>query len=153
VFVTLGDLVSEVEVTASASGRSAGIGETLRIKPGQSVTVTIKVRDPAGANFGGRTPSVARVDLIRGEISGAAADRNSDVNPTTRVEQRFTVAQWKRQGEVLTMTRVLTNLQKSTYIRVRGTAGPELEPAVDTAGEDPWSDVWFYANPIFLEIR
>jgi hypothetical protein len=153
VFVTLGDLVSEVEVTARASGRSAGIGDTLTVRQGQSVTVTIKVRDPAGANFGGRMPSVARVDLIRGEISGPNADRNSDANPTTRVEQRFTGAQWKRKGEVLTMTRVLTNLRKSTYIRVRGTAGSELEPAVDTGGEDPWSDLWFYANPIFLEIR
>jgi hypothetical protein len=39
------------------------------------------------------------------------------------------------------------------YIRVRGTSGAELEPAPDPDGEDPWSDLWFYANPIFLNQR
>jgi len=29
---------------------------------------------------------------------------------------------------------------------VRGTNGAELEPA----GEDPWSDLRFYANPVFI---
>src|SRR5690606_24862123 len=47
VFVTLGDLVSEVGVTASASGRSAAIGEILKVKRGEDVTVTIRVRDPS----------------------------------------------------------------------------------------------------------
>ena len=24
---------------------------------------------------------------------------------------------------------------------------------LDLAGEDPWSDLWFYANPIFIKVR
>jgi hypothetical protein len=28
-----------------------------------------------------------------------------------------------------------------------------LEPEVDPPGEDPWSDLWFYSNPIFIEVR
>lgn len=152
VFVTLGDLVSEVGVTARGSGRSAAIGETLKVKRGEDVTVTITVRDPSGPNFSGATPSVARVDLIGGDILGPAQDRTLDVNPTTRVVQRFAAPQWKRQGEVLTMTHVLPKVDKSGYVRVRGTGGTELEPEVDAAGEDPWSDLWFYANPIFIEV-
>jgi hypothetical protein len=34
---------------------------------------------------------------------------------------------------------------------VRGTGGDELEPAADPAGEDLWSDLWFYSNPLFVE--
>lgn len=153
VFVTLGDLVSEVDVTARAGGRSASIGGALRLRKGEDVTVTIRVRDPARANFAGRTPSVARVDLIRGDILGPASDRAADMNPTTRIEHRFGTGEWRREGEVLTMTRVLRKVDRSTYIRVRGTAGEELEPQPDTSGEDPWGDLWFYANPIFLEVR
>jgi hypothetical protein len=25
-------------------------------------------------------------------------------------------------------------------------------PAAPAAGEDPWTDLWFYSNPIFLEV-
>ena len=28
----------------------------------------------------------------------------------------------------------------------------ELEPAEDPADEDPWSDLWFYSNPIFVQL-
>jgi hypothetical protein len=37
------------------------------------------------------------------------------------------------------------------YIRVRGTNTEELEPEVDPPDEDPWPDLWFYSNPIFVE--
>ena len=36
---------------------------------------------------------------------------------------------------------------------MRGTNGSELEPEPDPRGEDPWSDLWFYSNPIFLDAR
>jgi hypothetical protein len=42
---------------------------------------------------------------------------------------------------------------RSSYVRVRGTNTAQLEPEVDPLGEDPWSDLWFYANPIFVEVR
>jgi hypothetical protein len=35
---------------------------------------------------------------------------------------------------------------------VRGTNGTELEPEPDLAGEDPWSDLWFYANPVLIDV-
>jgi len=111
------------------------------------------VRDPAGTNFHGDAPSVARVDLILGEVVGRATDRMLDRNPTTRVVQRFTASEWTRDGEVLTMTYTLRDMHHASYIRVRGTNTSELEPLPDPRGEDPWSDLWFYANPIFLEVR
>ncbi|MFA7439731.1 MAG: phosphoesterase [Sphingomonadaceae bacterium] len=152
VFVTTGDLVSELDVTASSGDAHAMIGGELAVKPGQDVTISIRLRDPAGANFGGRTPDVARVDLIRGDVTGPVADRTTSHNPTTQVVQRFDAGQWQRDGEVLTMTYVLKNVRGDQYVRVRGTNTGDLEPPVDPRGEDPWSDLWFYSNPIFIKI-
>ena len=151
VFVTTGDLVSQLDVTArSADGASATIGGTLAIPAGLDVTVTVRLRDPAGANVSGRSSEVRRVDLIVGDVTGSAQDRASDRNPSTRVVRRFTASDWKRDGEVLTMTHRLRGVRAPMYLRVRGTNTAELEPTSDPKGEDPWSDLWFYANPIFV---
>ncbi|TAJ71676.1 MAG: phosphoesterase [Phenylobacterium sp.] len=154
VFVTLGDLVSEVDVIVqTADGRKrAEIGGRLRVARGSDVTVVIRVRDPAGANFGGRTPEVRRVDLIRSEITGPVADRTSDSNPRARVEKRFGPGEWAKDGERIAMAYTIRNVTEPTYLRVRGTNGAELEPQPDPAGEDPWSDLWFYANPVFIDV-
>ncbi len=155
VFVTLGDLVSELDVMVqpASGGARAEIGGRLRVPRGSDVTVVIRLRDPAGANFGGRTPDVRRVDLIRGEITGAATDRSADRNPSTRIEARFGPGQWARDGERISIAYTLRNVTQSTYVRVRGTNGTELEPEPDVAGEDPWTDLWFYANPVFIEVE
>jgi hypothetical protein len=50
------------------------------------------------------------------------------------------------------MTYVLENVGGDAYVRVRGTSTDELEPELDPLGEDPWVDLWFYSNPIFLSI-
>jgi len=44
-------------------------------------------------------------------------------------------------------------VRRASYLHVRGTNTRELEPSPDPLGEDPWSDLWFYTNPIFLEVR
>jgi hypothetical protein len=156
VFVTLGDLVSEADVVVqSADGRRhAGIGGTLKVARGSDVTVVIRLRDPAGKNFGGKTPELARVDLIRSEIGPRLADRTTDTNPRARVERRFTARDWTRDGEHISIAYTIRNVTEPTYLRVRGTnRGDELEPAQDLPGEDPWSDLWFYANPVFIAVE
>jgi hypothetical protein len=156
VFIATGDLVSELDVTASAGsagGPPATIGGALSIASGDSVRIVIRLRDPETPNQHGDRPRVARVDLIVGAITGPVADRERDTNPTTRVVRRFGAADWKREGDVLTMEHVLPRVAASAYVRVRGTSTAQLEPEVDPPGEDPWQDLWFYANPIFLEVR
>jgi hypothetical protein len=155
VFVTLGDLVSEVEVTVTTAdgARRAEIGGRLEVDPGSDVTVIIRVRDPAGKNFGGYSPDVSRIDLIQGDVRGPTADRSQDSNPTTRVIRSFSSGAWAREREVLSMTYVLKDVRRSSYVRVRGTNGSEVEPQPDPLGEDPWSDLWFYANPVFITVR
>jgi hypothetical protein len=51
------------------------------------------------------------------------------------------------------ITYLLEDMNADSYIRIRGTNGKELEPEVDPAGEDPWADLWFYSNPIFIELE
>lgn len=150
IFVTTGDLVSEVEVIAVSGTARAGIGGTLTTPKGRPVEVTIRLRDPGGANAAGRTPDVARVDLITGPITGLATDRTTNNAPGTGVTQRFTSADWLRNGEYLTMRYTIPAVSDPLYLRIRGTNTPELEPSPDPKGENPWDDLWFYANPIYI---
>lgn len=152
VFVTTGNLVSELYVTATSAARSAAIGESLAAAPGSDVEVTIRLRDPEAPNPRGERPEVTRVDLIVGAVTGPAADPARDRNPTTRVVRRFGPTDWTRDGEYRTMRHTLRAVDGPRYLRVRGTSTTELEPAPDPRGEDPWSDLWFYSNPIFIEI-
>jgi len=153
VFVTTGDLISELDVTVTAAGSTALIGGTLPISARTDVQVTIRLRDPAGNNPHGENPEVVRVDLIVGQVTGRLTDRTQDTNPTTRVEKRFTAADWTREGEILTMRHTLTGVHHSSYVRIRGTNTSELEPEPDPKGENPWADLWFYSNPTFIEFR
>jgi hypothetical protein len=152
VFVTLGDLISELQVTARCASVSAKIGGSLKVGSGSDVEVTIRFLDPVSLNAGGRDPSVSRVDLIVGQITGPVADRSIDTNSTARVVARAFDPDWRTDGAYRVMTYRLENVDTDSYLRVRGTNGQELEPEEDPAGEDPWADLWFYANPIFLDV-
>lgn len=152
-FVTTGDLISELYVTVTTGAReSANIGDTLNAHAGETATITIRLRDPAGENHNGDSPTINRVDLMVGDISGAQDDLDYHANPSTRVLRRFTVRDWSREGEILTMTQQFP-VHGHFYIRVRGTNSDEHEPLPDTAGEDPWSGLWFYSNPVFVNVE
>lgn len=150
VFVATGDLVTELFVTVRSGEASAFIGGELVVEPGATVDVEIRFLDPDAPNHGGRTPAVARVDLIVGAVLGPAEDREADLNPTTRVERRFGPGEWERDGEHRVIRHRLDAIDASLYLRVRGTSTGELEPEPDPHGEDPWEDLWFYSNPVFV---
>jgi hypothetical protein len=153
VFVTTGDLVSELWVGVRAPGREVMIGETLELDGDNQVTVDIRFVDPDARNFNGDNPQVRRVDLIVGEITGSQPDLALDSNPSARVEARFGPQQWRQEGQytIIEHTLVLP-AGKSFYLRVRGTNTDEAEPMPDALDDDPWQDLWFYSNPIFLRV-
>ncbi|PFO01245.1 phosphoesterase [Bacillus sp. AFS076308] len=162
VFVTTGDLISELDVKvqavgksplhAEAKGNTASIGETLTLPSKKSdVTVTVRIKDPNAANSHGDKANVQRVDLIMGEVNGKVEDRSTASNPTTKVVKRFTESDWKKDGEYITITYTLKDVEKDSYIRLRGTNTDQLEPVQDPKGENPWNDLWFYSNPIFIK--
>jgi hypothetical protein len=117
------------------------------------VTLAVRFRDPGQPNAHGDSPTVSRVDLITGLVTPPATDRNSDRNETTKVAFRFTASDWKSTGDVHVVKTALSNVQASMYVRVRGTNTGNAEPPMDEAGENPWTDLWFYSNPIFIEVR
>jgi hypothetical protein len=147
IFVTIGDLISSLNIDVAG----AGIGETAMVKAGQTVTMTLSLRDPAGPNANGDRPDVKRIDLIMGDITGKAA-ADADRNPTTRVVRRFINADWTHDGEIITLSYSFKATQDG-YLRLRGTSTDELEPQADPIGENPWPDLWFYSNPVFIDVQ
>jgi hypothetical protein len=152
VFVSSGDLITELHVVASASARQAAMGETLEVEAGTPVRVVIRFRDPDVKNRRGDSPRVARVDLIVGDLRDGSSASPGDRNESARVVGRFTAAAWSARDDIYQIETRLP-APRSLYIRVRGTNSNELEPSMDPIGEDPWSDLWFYSNPVFIEVR
>jgi hypothetical protein len=53
---------------------------------------------------------------------------------------------------------VLKNVDGPLYLRIRGTDGKRNDsagnPLMDVVGQaDPWQDLWFYSNPVFVDVR
>ena len=152
IFAVAGDLVTTLDVTARGAGRTAELGGTLTVGASAAVEVTIAFRDPDTPNGSGKNPVVRRVDLITGDIVGPASDPSLDRNPTTRVLARVGRADWARDGDRYSVAITMPASASPRYLRVRGTATDQLEPRPDEPGEDPWDDLWFYSNPIFIEV-
>jgi hypothetical protein len=153
IFAVAGDLISVLEVEASAARRRATVGATLRVTKGEPIKVTIRFRDPDVPNHHGDNPKVARVDVIIGVIRGPQPEPGLDRNDTTKVLARFDASAWKKSGEDYFIETTLPPLSQNSYIRVRGTNSADEEPAMDVPGENPWADLWFYSNPIFIEVK
>jgi hypothetical protein len=155
IFVTTGDLISELflDVTdVDGAAAPASIGGTVNLSSPGDVDIRIRVRDPGERNYNNDNPAVERVDLIVGQITGLASDRSFGTNETTAVVKRFARGDWNRDGEYREMNYRLS-VERPVYVRVRGTNTDELEPAIDPPDENPWPDLWFYSNPVFVEIE
>tara|TARA_B100000809_G_C15127836_1_gene527049 strand:+ start:825 stop:2270 length:1446 start_codon:yes stop_codon:yes gene_type:complete len=150
VFVTTGHLIDQLYVEVTNANVSASIGDEITVPVGSDVTITIRLRDPTSPNPAGYDPSVNRVDLIMGDVTGISDDPSINSNSSTRVIKRFNSLDWKNEGEFITMSEVI-NVERQHYVRVRGTNTDELEPTEDPAAENPWHDLWFYSNPVFIK--
>ncbi|MGW3352802.1 phosphoesterase [Nonomuraea rubra] len=154
IFVTTGDLITALDVTASNQGRRATVSETLVVSSRNrtDVEVEIRFRPPAGENANGDRPEVRRVDLIVGQVTGVSSNLDADTNPTTKVVARFGPNDWRRQGQDHVIRYTLRDVGQDSYLRVRGTSTDEMEPQAD-GKESPWEDLWFYSNPVFIRVR
>lgn len=153
VFVTLGDLISELYVQAEGGHHVADIGGSMHVAENERVDITIRFKDPDTLNSWNQNPEVRRVDLILGEVKGPVSDRTSDTNTTTKVIARFSANDWTTTGEYHELNYTIEKLNTHSYIRIRGTNANELEPTEDPSGESPWDELWFYSNPIFIEVE
>jgi hypothetical protein len=147
VFAVTGDLVDALELrvhAAGASGRAAAMGGTLTLPAAHRMIVELKVRQPSQPNFHGQSPTLDHIDVIVGTDGGDGAPRMQI--------KRFGRAEWRREGRWISLSWELPAPERGGFVRVRGTSTAEKEPVADVPGEDPWQDLWFYSNPVFVEI-
>lgn len=152
VFVATGDLIDRLDFRLSAmrTGHAeAGMGDLLESPEGAMLAGTIRFRPAKTANAGGSVPVVHHVDLIGGDVTAEAAD----ANPSTHVIRRFTASDWQRDGDSFVIRFRIPTPARSGYLRIRGTSTDEDEPAPDAMGENPWQDLWFYSNPVYIRVR
>ena len=160
VWVDHGQLLSGLDARLAGGGRWATLGGALHVKKGTSVTLTIDVTLAGGPNWAGYVPRLARMDVIQGEVTGPVADQDTFTAPTAKVVRSYEVDQ---SSGVVRRTYQLGRVDRPLYVRLRGSdgnrtavgaMGAEVDPvgpAIDVVGDaDPWLDLWFYSNPIWV---
>ncbi|MET8892754.1 PHP domain-containing protein [Streptomyces albogriseolus] len=160
IWVDHGQLISGLDVRVSGGGRWATLGGALHVRKGTRVTLTADVTLAGGPNWAGFTPELARVDVIRGDVTGPVADRDTFTAPTAAVVRSYGIE--KSAGSVR-LTFDLGRVDRPVYLRLRGTDGNRSAvgvmgakadpagPALDVVGDaDPWRDLWFYSNPVWV---
>ncbi len=143
-FAVTGDLIDALEMTVSpadAARPAATIGGTVHVPADTPMRLALRVREPMQPNAHGQVPKLHHVDIILGSADASGAARMQ----VKRLEAR----DWSREGPWLAMEWEFPAPSRG-FVRVRGTNTRDEEPKADIAGEDPWQDLWFYSNPVFV---
>ncbi len=162
VWVDHGALVRGLDVQVRERGDRSGVplGGVLQLRRGERAELTISIDLAVEPNWAQFLPKLGRVDVIRGAVTGPVADKDTFTTPATSVVQSFDVS--TATGTV-SLTYQLGPVEEPFYVRLRGTDGNRSAPgylgaAVDPVGPaldvlgaaDPWVDLWFYTNPIWV---
>jgi hypothetical protein len=162
IWVDHGGLISALNVTARQSrlgGSGVTLGGVLSVRTGDRVELVVEIELANTPNWSQFVPTLARVDVIQGDVTGAVSDRDTFLTPNTKVVKSFEVG--KSTGSVR-LVYDLGEVDRPVYVRLRGTDGNRCRsggsgdvdpngPLLDVPGDaDPWKDLWFYANPIWV---
>ncbi len=163
VYVDHGGLVGAVEVSVREKGdRRPGspLGSVVTPRRGDRLELAVSIQLAGLPNWAQFVPKLNRVDVIRGTVTGPATDRDTFKAPDTKVVLQKDVS---GASGTATFTYDLGEVAEPCYVRVRGTdgnrsavglMGPAVDPkgpAADVKGDaDPWADLWFYTNPIWI---
>ncbi|MGW4168555.1 PHP domain-containing protein [Streptomyces chartreusis] len=160
IWVDHGQLLSALDVRVSGGHRWATLGGALHVRKGTDVTLTVDVAMAGGPNWAGFVPRLARVDVIQGDVTGPVADKDTFTAPTAKVVKSYEV---NKSSGTVRLTYALGRVDRPVYVRVRGTDGNRgavgamgaavdpAGPAIDVVGDaDPWRDLWFYSNPVWV---
>ena len=173
-----GDLIDELQFTAKSKNQTAMMGQTLKVRAGDMVSIKIKAHDPVDANFcplDMDNPSLAQVgisqplsepvldhiDLIAGDITGEVAMSATPVADTDYGTNAAVVATFERRGGADKngyLTYVFNfKAEKSMFIRLRGTNLPPGVPFETDEAGNPLADslandnLYAVMNPAELE--
>ncbi len=160
IWVDHGGLIDEVDLQVQAGGNVVGLGGVLVAKRGTKVELRMRIVPARGANWAQFVPRLRTLDLIVGAVTGPVADPDTLRAPETRVERSWDVT-GKPVVEIVHSLGVVDD--RGFYLRVRGSDGNRTQagfygaavdpagPAIDVVGDaDPWRDLWFYTNPVFV---
>jgi hypothetical protein len=160
VFTVQGQLIDKLKFTACSRGECATMGETLKVRKGDIVTVNLLVRDPNGKNLSPYTfnnpvlkqigveqpvnePELAHIELIQGEVSGLIPATDPEYfNPlapeTTEIVKQVTGKQL-RGGEIKKV-KYRFRANTDSYIRARGSNLPPSTPNARDKDGNPLAD-------------
>jgi len=163
VWVDHGGLLDSLDVQVREAGTRAegySLGAVVMPSKGKALELAISIQTASLPNWAEFVPRLAKVDVILGAVTGASPDRDTFRAPGTKVVRTFDVSD--RSGRV-ELTHPLGRSVDPFYLRLRGSDGKRLQPgsngastdpagpAVDVLGRaDPWADLWFYSNPIWV---
>lgn len=190
-FTVSGGLIEGLEIYAYTGNKIVPMGGTLELnKVADIVTVVIRVRLPKKPKKGDiKAPTLHHVDLIAGNVEPRVYERNVDLMevPSTGVVGTYLIApeggrgkplkdnveMGRRRGNVVDFAFEFGGLERSLYIRVRGTSRADLykpleknngapenqlndnlqrTAPMDTPALNPWDDLWFYSNAIWIKV-
>ncbi|MER7787101.1 PHP domain-containing protein [Streptomyces sp. NPDC097640] len=160
VWVDHGGLISGLNAQLRSGSRAITLGDVLHVRRGAQVDLVMEISLANGPNWAQFVPKLARVDVIQGDVTGPVSDKDTFATPDTKVVKSFEVN--KSTGSVR-LTYSLGRVDKPVYVRLRGTDGNRSAvglrgtavdpagPAMDVIGDaDPWKDLWFYSNPMWV---
>lgn len=143
-FAVTGDLIDRLELTVQAvdgSGSVGRMGDAVKLAPGTPMRVQLRVRQPSVANAAGQHPRLRQLQLIVGSGPAQAPQMQT---------RRFTATDWKQDGAWYQAAWELPAPANGGFVRARGSNTDEPTPLEDVKGEDPWQDLWFHSNPVFI---
>ncbi|XVX21444.1 PHP domain-containing protein [Actinomycetota bacterium] len=159
IWVDHGHLIEEVDVRVRVGSQIVGLGGVATGKRGASAEIRIRIVPAQHSNWAQFVPQLARLDLIKGMVTGPVTDKDVFHTPDTRVEKTWDV----RGRDVIEIVYNLGRIEdRGFFVRLRGSDGnrnqagyyPKQDPngpAMDVEGDaDPWKDLWFYTNPVFV---
>ena len=154
IFAVAGDLISELDVEPKAGKRTRRHRRNAVRRrrdsrlPSRSASATPRRKTRAA-----KTPASRAWISSSATYAARSPIDNHDRNATTKGSSRDSPRkEWERDGDNYSITMTPAEIDRNMYVRVRGTSTADLEPPMDTPGESPWADLWFYSNPIFVEI-
>ena len=182
-FAVHGDLIDRLDFRIESKGQRAIMGETLELKKGNSAQVRIRFRTPEKSALGDspQVRAVQLISgEVRGKAPKFLADGQtpnpayaSDRNDTAKVVALYQEKDLKlgADGWYETPAFQVRKLDKSAYFRIRGTnMTPGTQYETDARGnpladsevsenmdidttEAARRDLWFYSNPVFVNVR
>jgi hypothetical protein len=91
-WVDHGGLLDGLDVRLRAGGQEVPLGGVLTARRGTPVRLVIRIDPARTPNWAQFVPRLAKVDVIRGAVTGAASDRDVFTAPQTRVVRTYDVS-------------------------------------------------------------